>query len=156
MLLLSTWSSVNYIVCTLHPGLVSISFNAISICPSTIDNFLNLLLSFFVCFQQRFVHKLSLLHHFAQKLGTMMAYLEVLSMFTVHHYSPLPFFHVYTCMCIYPDWQNETDLILSLWLAGLVWHTDLYVYPMFKNLLNHDYCQNVCRWGVVTMPARTG
>ena len=40
MLLLSTWSSVNYIACTLHPGLVSISFYAIPLCPSTIVNLL--------------------------------------------------------------------------------------------------------------------
>ena len=49
-----------------------------------------------------------------------MAYLEELNtvMFTVHHYSPIPFLHVYTCMCIYPDCdKNETELILSLWLV---------------------------------------
>ena len=34
---------MNYTACTLHPGLVSISFSAIPICPSTIDNFFNLL-----------------------------------------------------------------------------------------------------------------
>ena len=25
-------------------------------------------------------------------------------------------------------------------MASSVWHTDLYVYLTFKNLLNHDYC----------------
>jgi len=35
----------------------------------------------------------------------MMAYSKELNMLTVHHYSPIPFLHVYkcTCMCIYPD-----------------------------------------------------
>ena len=56
------------------------------------------LLSFFVCFQQKFIHKLSLLHHFGQKLGTLMAYSEEL---TVHHYSPLSFFHVYIYAYVY-------------------------------------------------------
>ena len=69
-----------------------------------------------------------------------MAYSEELSMFTVHHYS-----------------KNETELFM----ASSVWHTDLYVYPTFTNLLNCDYCHlciSVCRQGAVTMPgsARTG
>ena len=41
---------MNYIACTLHPGLVSISFYAIPICPSTIDNSLIYLLNSCMCF----------------------------------------------------------------------------------------------------------
>ena len=36
------------IACTLHPGLVSISFYAIPICPSTIDNILIYLCTYIV------------------------------------------------------------------------------------------------------------
>ena len=57
-----------------------------------------------------------------------------------------------TCMCIYPDLDKRVD---SQFMASSVWHTDLYVYPTFKNLLNRDYCRlciSVCRRGAVTMP----
>jgi len=40
-------------------------------------------------------------------------------------------------------------------MGSSVWHTDLYVYPTFKNVLNCDYCHlcfSVCRRGAVTMP----
>ena len=75
------------------------SFYAIPICPSTIDNFLIYLSPvFFVRFQQRFIHKL--------------AYSEELSMFTVNHYSPVPFIHA----CVY-ILTVTNELILSLWLV---------------------------------------
>jgi len=44
----------------------------------------------------------------------MMAYLEELNMFTVHHYFQIPFLHVYTCMCIYPDCDKMKLSFLSL------------------------------------------
>ena len=78
-----------------------------------------------------------------------MAYSEELNMFTVHHYFPISILHVYTYMCIYPDCDKQVD---SQFMASSVWHTDLYVYPTFKNLLNRDYCISVCRRGAVTMP----
>jgi len=63
----------------------------------------------------------------------MMAYSEELNMFTVHHYSPVPLFHVCTCMC-----------------RILTRHTDLYVYPTFKNRLLSSLF-SVCRRGALTM-----
>ena len=73
-----------------------------------------------------------------------MAYSEELNMFTVHHYSPVPFFHVYTCMCIYPDCDKMND---SQFMGSSVWHTDLYVYPTFKNRL----LPSLLRRGALTM-----
>jgi len=80
----------------------------------------------------------------------MMAYSEELSMFTVHHYFPIPILHVYTCMCIYPDCDKL--------MASSVWHSLLtsmsthryysivsMVYPTFKNLINRDYCR-LCQY----------
>ena len=81
-----------------------------------------------------------------------MAYSEELNMFTVHHYTPIPILHVYTYMCIYPGCDKLGDF---QFMASSVWHTDLHVYPTFKNLLNRDYCRvciGVCRRGAVTMP----
>ena len=81
-----------------------------------------------------------------------MGYSEELNMFTVHHYTQIPILHVYTYMCTYPDCDKR---VYSQFMASSVWHTDLYVYPTFKNLLNCDYCRlciSVCRRGVVTMP----
>ena len=43
----------------------------------------------------------------------MMAYLEELNMFTVHHYSPIPILHVYTYMCIYPDCDKRVDSLVQ-------------------------------------------
>ena len=116
------------------------SFYAIPICSSTIDNF-------FVCFQQRFVH------HFGQKLETMIAYSEELIMFTVHHYSPVPFFHVYTCMCIYPDCDKmKLELILSLWLVqyGILTSMSTRICSTATIAVSHGI--SVCRQGAVTMP----
>ena len=81
-----------------------------------------------------------------------MAYSEELNMFTVHHYSPIPILHVYIYiyiyMCIYPYCHKRVD---SQFMASSVWHTDLYVYPTFKNLLNRDYCISFCRRGAVAI-----
>ena len=77
-----------------------------------------------------------------------MAYSEEINRFTVHHYSPIPILHVYTYMCIYPGSDKRVD---SQFMASSVWHTDLYVYPTFKNLLNRDHCISVCRRGTVAM-----
>jgi len=61
----------------------------------------------------------------------MVVYSEELNMFTVHHYSPVPFLPYMTCMCIYPDYE-----ILSLWLVQCGILTS-----MSTRRLKIDYCR---------------
>ena len=169
---LSTWNSGNYIACTLHTGLVSISFYAIPICPSTIHNFLIYLSPIFFCLLSAVYTQLVIITPFWVTYNTLVRNKEqwwptrktrikhvYSSPLLPNSFSPCIYMHV----CISWLWQNETELILSFqFMASSVWHTDFYVYPTFKNLLNRDYCRlciSVCRRGAVTMPAgsaRTG
>ena len=81
-------------------------------------------------------------------------YLARSQLFTTAVNSSAQFFlPVYTCMYILPHCDNETELILSLWLVQCGMLTSVYL--TCKNLLNRDYCRlcnGVWRRGAVTMP----